>query len=114
MLFSAHASHARQKYVSHDFFSFFLVSCAAKKAAERITVIAPENFTGTISLTACDPQAPSDNISIDASGNGKTSVCSASADLKLVVIRGKQSIELPAKVTKTGDNFVVSISGEVR
>jgi hypothetical protein len=106
------ASHLRNTLLA--VFSLFLFSCAAKRAPERITVIAPETFTGKIKITACEPQAPPDNIVIDLSGNGKTSVCSASPDLKLLVIRGEQSIEVPAKVAKTGDDFVVSITGEVR
>ena len=94
-------------------FSFFLFSCAAKKAPERITVIAPENFAGTIHITACNRQAAANNIPIDASGNGTTSVCSASPDLKLVVVRGTQSTEVPATVGKTGDAIVVAISADV-
>jgi len=94
--------------------SLSLFSCGAKRAPERITVIAPENFTGRINLAACHPKAPANNIVLDSSGNGKTSVCSASPDLKLVIIRGQQSVEIPAKTSKTGDSFVVMIAGEVR
>ena len=46
-------------------------------------------------------------------GNGSTSVCSASRDLKIVVKRGKLLTEVPARVSKTGDDFVVAISAEV-
>lgn len=94
--------------------SLFLFSCAAKKAPERITVIAPENFKGTVRLVACDREAPADNIVVDASGNGKTSICSASADMKLVVKRGTQSIEVPATVGKTGDKLLVEIRADVQ
>jgi hypothetical protein len=102
------------KNISLILFSILLFSCAAKKAAERITVIAPETFAGTITLTACDSGSSADNIIVDAAGHGKTSVCSASPDLRLIVVRGKQSTEIYAKIAKTGDGFVTSISGEVR
>jgi len=93
--------------------SVFLFSCAAKKSPERLTIIAPDDFSGSMKLTACVSQAPADNIFIDASGNGSTSVCSASRDLKIVVKRGKLLTEVPARVSKTGDDFVVAISAEV-
>jgi hypothetical protein len=46
--------------------SIFLFSCAAKKAPERLTVIAPGSFSGTISITACDAKALQDRIVLDA------------------------------------------------
>ncbi|MGA2814309.1 MAG: hypothetical protein ABSG16_23165 [Candidatus Acidiferrum sp.] len=79
-----------------------------------MTVIAPETFAGTITITACDPQSSADNLVIDTAGHGRTSVCSASPDLRLIVVRGKRSTEIYAKIAKTGDGFVTSISGEVR
>jgi hypothetical protein len=91
----------------------FLFSCAAKRAPEQITVVAPKTFTGKIRIVACVPSAPAGKVIIDASGRGQTSICSASPDLQVVVLRGQQTIEIPAKVTKTGDNFVVSISAQV-
>src|SRR5271155_564568 len=93
--------------------ALFLLSCGAKKAPERITVIAPQTFTGTIKIIACDPHAPADNIVIDGSGEGRTSLCAASPDLKLLVTRGKQSTEVAARIAKTGDDFLVRISAEV-
>ncbi|MGA2810435.1 MAG: hypothetical protein ABSG16_03470 [Candidatus Acidiferrum sp.] len=93
--------------------SLFLFSCAAKQAPEQITVVTPEAFTGKIKIMACVPSAPADRVIVDASGKGQTSICAASPDLKVVVLRGQQTIEVPARVTKTGDDFVVSISAEV-
>jgi hypothetical protein len=104
-------THARNRFLA--IFSLFLVSCAAKKAPEHITVIAPEGFGGMIKLSACDSKASSDNVIVDTSGHGNTSVCSASPDLKLIAVRGKQSIEVPAKIERTGDNFVIAISAQV-
>jgi hypothetical protein len=103
--------HARNRLLA--VFSLFLVSCAAKKVPERITVIAPEGFGGTIKLTACFSNASSDNVVVDASGHGDTSVCSASSDLKLIVVRGKQSTEVPAKIDRTGDNIITAISAQL-
>ena len=94
--------------------SIFLFSCAAKKAPERLTVIAPANFSGTIEITACDAKSLADRITIDGTGHGRTSICSASPDLKIVVMRGGQSVEVPATIGKTGDNYVVSIRAEFK
>ncbi len=79
-----------------------LFSCGAKKAPERLTVIAAENFSGEIRIVTCDGKAPADNIVIDNAGNGRTSVCSSSPDLTLRVMRGKQSVEVPAVAAKNG------------
>jgi hypothetical protein len=94
--------------------SLFLFSCGARKAAERLTVIAPENFSGEIRIITCDPKAPSDSIAIDALGHGRTSLCSSSPDLTLRVVRGKSIDEIPAVTAKTGDDFVVSITAVVK
>ena len=67
----------------------------------------------SISGRPCDSKASSDNVIVDTSGHGNTSVCSASPDLKLIAVRGKQSIEVPAKIERTGDNFVIAISAQV-
>jgi hypothetical protein len=105
-------SHLRNTFLA--LLSIFLFSCAAKKAPERLTVIAPANFSGTIAITACDAKALPERITIDGGGHGTTSICSASPDLKIVVIRGGQSVELPATIGKTGDNYVVSIRAEFK
>jgi len=94
--------------------SLFLFSCGARKAPERLTVIAPENFSGQIRIITCDPKAPSDSIAIDADGHGRTSLCSSSPDLTLRVVRGKSIEEIPAVSAKTGDDFVVSITAVVK
>jgi len=94
--------------------SLFLFSCGARKAAERLTVIAPENFSGEIRIITCDPKASSDRVAIDADGHGRTSLCSSSPDLTLRVVRGKSVDEIPAVTAKTGDDFVVSITAAVR
>ncbi|MGA2418467.1 MAG: hypothetical protein ABSG69_00160 [Candidatus Acidiferrum sp.] len=94
--------------------SIFLFSCAAKKAPEHITVIVPRDFNGTIRLTGCEAQARPDGIVVDARGHGSTSICSASPDLKMVVVREGKSIEVPATVSKTGDDLVVSIEAELK
>jgi len=94
--------------------SIFLFSCAAKKAPERITVIVPPDFYGTIRLTGCDAQARPDGIVVDSAGHGSTSICSASPDLKIVVMREGKSLEVPATLSKTGDDLVVSILAELK
>ena len=94
--------------------SLLLFSCGARKAAERLTVIAPENFSGEIRIITCDPKAPSDSIAIDADGHGRTSLCSSSPDLTLRLVRGKSVDEIRAVTAKTGDDFVVSITAVVR
>jgi len=103
-------SHLRNTLLA--LLSIFLFSCAAKKAPERLTVIAPRSFSGTISITACDAKALPDRIVLDGAGHGSTSICSASPDLKVVVVRAGKSIEVPATIGKTGDNYVVSIRAE--
>lgn len=105
-------SHLRNTFLA--LLSIFLFSCAAKKAPERLTVIAPTNFSGTVEITACDAKALPDRITIDGAGHGRTSICSASPDLKIVVMRGGQSVELPATIGKTGDNYVVRIRAEFK
>src|SRR5271170_6991566 len=89
-------SHLRN--TSLALLSIFLFSCAAKKAPERLTVIAPSNFSGTIEITACDAKALPEQITIDGTGHGRTSICSASPDLKIVVIREGRSFEMPATI----------------
>jgi hypothetical protein len=93
--------------------SLFLFSCAAKKAPERLTVVAPEDFSGVIKITTCDNHAVSDNILLDSSGRGRTSICSSSADLTLRLVRGQQSVDVPAITSRSGDGFVVNISAKV-
>jgi hypothetical protein len=63
--------------------SLFLFSCAAKKAAVRV----PDAFTGKIRIDACKAGAAADEIVIDREGHGETSVCTASRDLRQVVVR---------------------------
>ncbi len=94
--------------------SLFLFSCGARKAPERLTVIASENFSGEIRIVTCDPKAASDSIAIDANGHGRTSLCSSSPDLTLRVVRGKSVDEIPAVTAKTGDDFVVSITAVIK
>jgi hypothetical protein len=95
-------------------FPLFLFSCAARKAAEEIAVITPPNFTGKIQLDACVPGAPATNVSISENGEGQTSVCSVSKDLKLVIVRGGQAVaKIPAQIVKTGDDIVVRISASL-
>jgi hypothetical protein len=49
-------------------FSLLLFSCGAKKAPERLTVIAPEDFAGKIKIGTCVPNAKSDYVLLDAAG----------------------------------------------
>lgn len=94
-------------------FSLFLFSCGAKKAPERLTVVAPEDFVGKIKIITCDATAKSDYVLLDASGNGRTAVCAATPDFTLRVVRGSSSVEVPASTAKTGDDIVVSITASV-
>jgi hypothetical protein len=94
-------------------FSLFLFSCGAKKAPERLTVIAPEDFAGKIKITTCDMDAKSDYILLDASGKGSTSVCAATPDFTFRVVRGSSTVEVPATASKTGDDIVVSLTATV-
>jgi hypothetical protein len=93
--------------------TLFLFSCGAKKAAETLTVIAPENFSGRIRITTCHLGAASDNIVIDSAGAGITSVCSVSPDLTLQIVRGNQRDVVGAELVKTGDGFVIGITSRV-
>ena len=90
--------------------SLTLFSCAAKKAPERLTVIASEDFVGKIKITTCDLEAKPDYILLDASGKGHTSMCAATPDFKFRVVRGNSTVEVPATASKTGDDIVVSIT----
>jgi hypothetical protein len=94
-------------------FSLSLFSCGAKKAPERLTVIAPEDFVGKIKIITCDAHAKSDYVLLDASGKGSTAVCAATPDFALRVVRGGSSVEVPASAAKTGDDIVVSITATV-
>ena len=76
--------------------SVLALSCGEKRALEHIVVTAPENFTGKIMITACIREAAAENIAIDSSSHGQTSICAATSDLTLVVVRGTNSIEIPA------------------
>jgi hypothetical protein len=91
-------------------FSLLLFSCGAKKAPERLTVIAPEDFAGKIKIATCDLQAKSDYVLLDAYGKGSTSVCAATPDFTLRVVRGRSTVEVPAAASKTGDDIVVSLT----
>ncbi|HEY2461632.1 MAG TPA: hypothetical protein VGI16_12530 [Candidatus Acidoferrum sp.] len=94
--------------------SIVMLSCGSKRAPERLTVVAPEDFSGEIVIKACDPAASDDHIALDAAGHGSTSICSATGQLKLVVIRGTQSTELQAYPIKTGDGIVVEVRAELK
>jgi hypothetical protein len=95
-------------------FSLFLFSCGAKKAPERLTVIAPEDFAGKIKVTTCTVDAKAaDYVLLDASGRGSTFVCAATPDFTFRVVRGNSSVEVPAAVSKTGDDIVVSLTATV-
>jgi hypothetical protein len=94
-------------------FSLLLFSCGAKKAPERLTVIAPEDFAGKIKITTCDLKAKSDYVLLDVSGKGSTAVCAATPEFMLRVIRGSSSVEVPATASKTGDDIVVSVTATV-
>jgi hypothetical protein len=94
-------------------FSLFLFSCGAKKAPERLTVIAPEDFVGKIKIITCDANAKSDFVLLDASGKGRTAVCAATPDFTLRVVRGSATVDVQATAAKTGDDIVVSITATV-
>jgi hypothetical protein len=90
-----------------------LLSCGAKKAAETLTVIAPEQFSGSIRITTCHAGAASDKIVLDDAGQGITSVCSVSPDLMLQVLRGNHRDSVSATLVKTGDGIVSSIKAKI-
>ena len=91
-------------------FALFLLSCGAKKAAETLTVIAPENFSGSIKITMCQTGAPSDNTVLDGAGEGITSVCSVSPELALRVLRNSHRDRVAVTLVKTGDGIVTRIT----
>jgi hypothetical protein len=103
----------RLRNVLFALFSLLLFSCGAKKAPERLTVIAPEDFAGKIKITTCDLQAKSDYVLLDVSGKGSTSVCAATPDFTFRVIRGSSTVEIPATASKTADDIVVSLTATV-
>jgi hypothetical protein len=93
--------------------SLLLFSCGAKKAPERLTVIAPQDFVGKIKIETCVVDAKADYVLLDASGKGSTNICAATPDLTLRVVRGSSTVEIPATASKTGDDIVVSLTATV-
>jgi hypothetical protein len=101
--------------------SLLLVSCAAKKTTVRLTVRVPEGFIGSIRIDACKTAAAADDILIDRAGHGETSICAASRDLRLAVVRSAprqgeegRPVEVPARLVETGDHILAEIVAEVR
>ena len=90
-----------------------LFSCGAKKAAQQLTVVVPENYEGRIRLDACNPRGQDDNIAVDESGIGLTSICAVTDDFRIFVSRGPQKIQISPTVNRTGDNILTSVGGLV-
>jgi hypothetical protein len=95
--------------------AILVFSCGAKRQAEVLKVEVPERFAGTLNISACDARAP-DDVVTNAKGEGITSICSASKQLRITVRRGDQTLEIPAqevKVVRTGDDIVILIQAKV-
>ncbi len=94
--------------------SVYMLSCGAKRAPEHLTVIAPRNYSGKISIIACDRTAAADHIRLNPAGDGYTSTCVNSDELTLTVIQGTKATDIPARLTTTGDGIVVKVEAEIR
>jgi hypothetical protein len=95
--------------------AILVFSCGAKRQAEVLKVDVPEGFVGTLNIAACNSKAP-DEVVADAKGEGTTSICSASKQLRMTVRRGAETLEIPAqdvKVVRTGDDIVILIQAQV-
>ena len=91
--------------------SFLLISCQ-KPTVLKVKVA--ESFSGTIKLKPCI-KGSKEPVLIDLQGIGETEICPA-GDLEIVVIKGNQVIQIPAKdieIEKAGDNAPVNIIARV-
>jgi hypothetical protein len=95
--------------------SLCLVSCAAKSAPTRITVKVADTFSGSFRLSPCADNAQ-EPISVDESGNGRTSACPMGADVEIVVLKAGNTIYIRREqitIARTGDGFPVTISAAI-
>jgi hypothetical protein len=98
------------------FAASLLYSCAAKQAPREITVTAPADFSGEMTLDPCS-KSISTEITLSAKGTATTAACPESGEtVSLTVVKGGTSYRIPAedvKIERAGDGLPVSIKAHV-
>jgi hypothetical protein len=104
----------RLRLVLPVLFEFAMMSCGARSGPDQIKVIAPASYSGPIAIKPCVTGAAADNVTLDQSGAGQTSVCPVAKGVELIVIRGSKSDHVTAEVVQTGDGIAIGITSEVK
>jgi hypothetical protein len=93
--------------------AFTMLSCASSSHPDQLKVHVPEQFSGTIHVDTCTKGTPSGEVTVDAKGLGKTSLCPApDHSVEIEVIRADREYKISAPevhIQRTGDGIATSI-----
>jgi hypothetical protein len=87
-----------------------LFSCGARNTPARITVRAPDGFSGVLHLTPCAAGAQG-LVEVNQQGNGETSAC-PSGDVEVLVVKNSGTVYIEPQrisVSRAGDGIPVEI-----
>jgi hypothetical protein len=97
--------------------ALLLLSCASSTHPDHLTIRDPKHFTGTLHVDTCVSGAPSDDISLDEHGLGKTSLCPArDRTVELEIIETDHHYKIASNkvnVRRTGDGIATSIEANL-
>ncbi len=93
--------------------AFLLLSCGSSAHPDHLTIRDPRHFTGVMHVDTCVSGAPSEEVTLDPTGVGKTSLCPApDHTVELEIVEPEQHYKIAANkvhIRRTGDGIVTSI-----
>ena len=109
------ASRSSLVYLSSAVLSaaFLMLSCAWSSHPDELTVRDPGHFQGMVHVDTCVSGAPARDITLDAKGMGKTSLCpAADHTVEIDLIEEGRHYKIAANrvhVQRTGDGIATSL-----
>lgn len=96
---------------------FWMLSCGASLHPDQLTVHVPKTFSGSMNISTCVAGAPAGDVTLDAQGLGKTSLCPAvNHSVELEVIRTDRRYKLNStevRILRAGDGISTSIEAQL-
>jgi hypothetical protein len=95
-----------------------MFSCASNSRPEQLTIHVPPHFSGTAHINTCMAGAASNEITLDAKGEGQTSLCPARGHrVEVEVIandRHQRFVDSELNLQRTGDGIPTSIEFHIQ
>jgi hypothetical protein len=93
--------------------AFLMLSCAWSSHPDELTVRDAAHFQGMVHVDTCVSGAPSQDITLDAKGMGKTSLCpAADHTVEIDLVEDGRHYKIAANqvhIQRTGDGMATSL-----